>query len=103
MNMEPNSEPITVAAASISGTEVIEDLCARIADKLSRSGDLRPTDAYRTYSAKITIELQLVDIDQIEIAEQMVIGTPDPEQPSEHITVAIPEKRYYTPRNRTAT
>ena len=97
--MDTLTEPIS--AATISGVEVIDDVCARIADRLSRSGNLRLTDAYRTYSAKITIELQLADIDQVEIAEQIVIGTPHPEQRSEHITVDVPEKRYYTPRNRT--
>ena len=93
-------EPISVAS-SITGSDVIEDLCAHIADKLTRTGDLRPVDSYRCYAARVIIDLQLMDVNQVEIAEQMVIGTPRPDVRSEQITVDVPEKRYYTPRNRT--
>jgi hypothetical protein len=67
-DMDATTEPIIVAA-SISGAEVIDQLCSHIAEKLSCSGDLRHSDAYRTFSAKVTIELQLADIDQVEITE----------------------------------
>jgi hypothetical protein len=99
--MDTITEPIS--ATSISGAEIVDHLCSQIADKLSRSGDLRPTDAYRSYSARVTIDLQLADVDHVEIADEIVIGTPHPEQPSKQIVVAVPEKRYYTPRNRAHT
>jgi hypothetical protein len=47
-------EPVSVVA-TIGGADIIDDHCNRIADKLSHSGDLRSTDAYRTYSGKIDI------------------------------------------------
>ena len=40
----------------ISGSEIVYDLCDRIAEKLSKSCDLRQSDSYAGYSAKITVE-----------------------------------------------
>ena len=42
--LEPNME--LVAPQSITGVDVINDLCDRIAQKLSKSCDLRESDAY---------------------------------------------------------
>ena len=84
--LEKVMEPIVVPG-SISGADVIDDLCVRIAEKLSLSGDLRTTDAYRNYSATVRIDLQLVDIDPVSISAKVAVGTIDPRQPSRAITV----------------
>jgi hypothetical protein len=70
----------------ISGQDVIDDLCDRIAERLSKSCDLRVTDSYGAYTAKVTISLTLEDMGVVEVHEQMIIGSPDA-TPSEHIVI----------------
>jgi len=66
----------------ISGASVIDDLCSRIGDRLARNCDLRPTDSYDSYSAKVTIELSLVDVDTAKVTETITVGQmPQPPKP----------------------
>ena len=124
--MEAILEPIAIPG-QISGTGVIEDLCNRIREKLAKSCDLRAIDAYSSYAAKVGIELQLVDLGPVEVSAEIQVGTLNPSQPSERITLRksvaadeadsamlerpvdpagveeapeIREKRFYAPRNR---
>jgi hypothetical protein len=66
-------EPISVPGR-ISGHEVITDLLDRLAEKLAASCDLRPSDSYSSYSAKVSVELQLVDVDQTEVVTEVGVG-----------------------------
>jgi hypothetical protein len=65
----------------VTGLHVIDDLLARIEGALLRTGDLRSVDSYASYSAKVTIQLQLVDINQTEIKTEVNVGTIEREQP----------------------
>jgi hypothetical protein len=76
--LTPIMEPITIPGR-ISGTGVIDDLCNRIAEKLARSCDLRAIDAYSGYTAKVTIELQLLDVYPCEVTAVVPVGTIDPQ------------------------
>jgi hypothetical protein len=87
--LEAFTEAVPVPG-SISGIEVISDLCGRIAKKLSTSCDLRAVDSYVRYAATVEIKLQLIDVDATEVAAEVVVGTIDPRQSSEHITVTVP-------------
>lgn len=91
-------EPVAVPGR-ISGAAIIDDLCNRIAEKLSRGCDLRQTDSYSSYSARVTVELSLVDVDTTQVSQQITVGNrPEPartEMPFERITpqyVAPPQR-----------
>lgn len=58
--LTPIMKPISVPG-QISGTAIINDLLARIADRLVHSCDLRQIDAYADYSAEVAIKVQLRD------------------------------------------
>lgn len=73
----------------ISGSEVIADLCDRVAERLSKSCDLRQTDSYSSYSAMVTIQLELTDVDSTQVAADIVVGALDGQQPSERITLVV--------------
>jgi hypothetical protein len=68
----------------INGRAIIDDLCHRIAERLGRNCDLREQDSYSNYSARVVIDLSLVDVDRVSVVADMVIGTspaPTPAQP----------------------
>ncbi|MGA7312628.1 MAG: hypothetical protein WBX22_01535 [Silvibacterium sp.] len=71
----------------ISGEAVIHDLLDRIAAQLSGDCSLRSTDAYLGYSAKVSIELQLIDVDTTPVAATVNVGAIDPGQPSQKIVI----------------
>jgi hypothetical protein len=81
-------EPICIEGR-ITGAAVIDDLCGRIAERLARNGDLRTVDSYSSYSARVTIELSLQDVDVAKVSEQITVGqlppapqpAPTPSQP----------------------
>jgi hypothetical protein len=105
----------------LAGGKIIEDAANRLAEALSRSCHLTETCAYRSYSGKITAELQLDGFDRTKVTASAVVGNPDPARPSVRFEVAIPnatpsavrergdltapslermpaqEKRFYTP------
>jgi hypothetical protein len=85
----PIMEPISVPGR-ISGHEVIADLLDRVAERLSTSCDLRQSDSYAAYSAKVSVELQLRDVDTVSASQQITVGTLDAEQLSQRITVTVP-------------
>jgi hypothetical protein len=87
--MEAIMEPVAVPGR-ISGQEVINDLLDRLAEKLATSCDLRSSDSYAAYSARVQIELQLTDVDTVSASQQITVGTLDAEQRSQRITVNVP-------------
>jgi hypothetical protein len=84
--MEPSMEVIATPGA-ISGTGVIDDLLNRIAAQLERSCDLRASDCYTGYAARVRIDLQLHDVYAVEATAQVAVGSIDPTQPSQRITL----------------
>ena len=87
--LTPNMEVVSVPGA-ISGTAIIDDLCNRLAERLSRDCCLRGTDAYQGYSARVTVELQLIDVYPAEVAAQVAVGTVDAGQPAQQIMMNVP-------------
>jgi hypothetical protein len=87
--LTPNFEPVEVAG-SVSGSDVVLDICDRLAEKLLLSDSLRESDAYSSYSAQITVTLQLTDVYPTEIATAIQVNTVDPKQPSRAITLDVP-------------
>lgn len=76
-----------VIPGSISGADVIDDLCGRIAEGLSRDCSLRQIDRYTGYTATVEIKLQLEDVYPVEVAVDIMAGTLNPQLPSQHITL----------------
>src|SRR5262249_21165223 len=80
-------EPVQVQG-TITGTGIIDDLLFRLGEKLSRSCDLRATDAYKSYSAKVVVELQLQDVDRVEALNERAVGVIDRARLVERITLS---------------
>jgi hypothetical protein len=72
---------------AISGTVIIDDLLNRIGDRLARDCSLRSTDAYRAYSARVTVELQLHDVYEAEVTAEVQVGSIDGQQASQQIVI----------------
>jgi hypothetical protein len=87
--LTPINEVVSVPG-SISGSAIIDDLCVRLAEKLSRDCSLRPIDCYRGYSATIVVTLQLHDVYPVEVSAQIAVGTIDARQPSTQIATDVP-------------
>lgn len=81
---------IVDAALPISGGDVVQDLLDRLAEKLLSSDSLRGTDAYQSYSACVTVTLQLVDVYPVEVAAEVQVGTIDPQRPAKTMAFALP-------------
>jgi hypothetical protein len=81
---------VVEVAGSISGTEVVNDLLDRVAEKLMRFDCLRSTDSYQSYSARVTVELQLTDFDTSTVSTGIEVGTIDPAQPSTLAAISLP-------------
>ena len=77
----------------VSGDDIITDLLDRIAQRLILTNSLRAVDCYRSYSAKVVIDLQLDDIDSIPVSTQLQVGSVDPEMPSQRIVLDTPGGR----------
>jgi hypothetical protein len=84
-NMEMIDTP-----GSVSGAEIVTDLLDRLAEKLLAFDSLRESDAYGSYSARVTVELQLVDVYPVTVAAAIQVGTVDPQQPSRTIALDVP-------------
>jgi hypothetical protein len=79
------SEPISVPRR-ISGTAIIADLCRRISERLSRQDNLRGVDSFTSYSCRISLDLTLIDVDEVTMTQELVIGTsPVPPAPAEPV------------------
>jgi hypothetical protein len=85
MTLEPNMA-ISVPG-QISGGAVIDDLIRRIVDKLEKSGDLRAVDSYAGYAARVSISLQLVDLNKTEVNADINVGVIDPQQPVRQVAL----------------
>ena len=70
-------------AGQLSGTEIVDDLAACVVEALSKGSELRAADAYRSYSAKITIALQLNALDTVTVGETAIVGSFDASQPAD--------------------
>jgi hypothetical protein len=58
------NEPIEVLSGEeLSSSEIINDLLRQVDDALSKNANLQETNAYRSYTAEIEIEIQLNDVD----------------------------------------
>ena len=84
--LEPIMEPVHVPG-SISGVGVIDDLLNRIGERLSRSDCLRLVDSYKSYNARVVVELQLIDIDMTEVNTEVAVGGFHPTLPVKRIAL----------------
>ncbi len=83
--------PIEALDAGLTGVEIIEDVCSRLAAELANSCYLTKLCAYRGYSGKIVAELQLEDFDATGVTAAVTVGPPDPARPSRRYEVEIPD------------
>ena len=89
------SEPVNVAAR-MTGADIIDDVCSRLAERLAKNCNLRVSDSYASYSCKITVDLNLVDLETVVVDETLAIGQLPPPPPvatvpqQQSITVDIP-------------
>jgi hypothetical protein len=81
---EQRAEPITMAA-QISGLEIIDDLAARLVEGLSHECHLREADAYESYAAVLTVEIQLRGLDTEHVEKKIVVGDHDSAMPSHRV------------------
>jgi hypothetical protein len=79
------------SAQALSGSDIVEDIAQRVAVALAANCYLRGTDEYQRYSARIVIEVQLVDIDRTSVNEAFTIGQPDGALSGHKSEVDIPE------------
>jgi hypothetical protein len=93
-------EPIEPPETELTGEEIIEDAASRLVEALRRSCYLTATCAYRSYSGRITAELQLSDFDTTTVTATAVIVNPDPARPNEHFAVEIPTASHAIVRER---
>jgi len=120
------AEPISMVE-QISGPEIIGDLLSNIESALAGRCYLLPSDAYAGYAAKISIAIQLQDIDSRRVERSIIVGEPEAGRLSLPVEMEIPttfahqvrersgqeppslerdvagyatatQKRYYTPR-----
>jgi hypothetical protein len=77
-------------AAPLGGEDVATDICTLVWEYLRGQQNLLASDAYQSYSAKVTVELQLQDIDRVDLSKTIVIGALDPAKPTHTVEIAIP-------------
>jgi len=75
---------------TISGPDVASDLCSRLYDVLTSRSELRTVDAFISYSASVAVRLQLFDVDQVEVQQDVVIRTLDPDKVTKKVDVTVP-------------
>jgi hypothetical protein len=75
---------------ALSGTDIIEDVAQRVAAALGQNCFLRSSDEYQGYSARVVLEVQLVDVDITRVDETFVVGAHDQARPSQRFEVEIP-------------
>ncbi len=84
--LEPMMGPVAVPGR-ITGQQVINDLCDRIGERLAHDCSLRAIDAYSGYAARVTIELQLQDVYEVEVRATVQVGEINSQLPSLHIAL----------------
>jgi len=72
-----------------SGDQIVDDVCLRIADRLSKDCNLRSSDSYRSYSARVRVDLWLQDVDTTEVNAHLTIGPAESAPPTRTITVGV--------------
>jgi hypothetical protein len=76
----------TEFVAGLSGLEIINDVLGQVRKALESSCDLRESDNYgRGYSAKVTLSLQLFDMDVAKIESETIL------QPTKELLAKTPE------------
>jgi hypothetical protein len=75
---------------ALSGTDIIEDVARQVAAALGQNCFLRSSDEYQGYSARVVLEVQLVDVDITRVDETFVVGAHDQARPSQRFEVEIP-------------
>ncbi len=99
--MEQREEPILVE--QISGTEIIDDLAARLVEGLAGNCYLTANDAYASYSAKMVVEIQLIDVNTPTVSKTLVVGELDPSTPTHQVTIDVPPTTANEVRERSGT
>jgi hypothetical protein len=74
---------------TVSGEQIVDDVCLQIADRLSRDCNLRGSDSYASYSARIRVDLWLQDVDTTEVNADVVIGQAEAAPPSRTIAMGV--------------
>jgi hypothetical protein len=64
-------------------------LCCLIADRLARDCNLRMSDSYPSYSARIRVDLWLEDVDTTEVNADLSIGPVESAPPTRSITMGV--------------
>jgi hypothetical protein len=85
---------------SLTGEDIVQDVAQRVAAALAGNCFLRGLDSYSSYSARVTIELQLRDLDVTQVEKTLVIGKHDPGRPSQPVKVKVPEATVEAVRER---
>ncbi len=83
-------EPILAQETALTGHEIIDDVCARLAGELEKNCYLTSACAYNSYAGKVTAELQLMDFDATPLKASVTIGKPNPARPSRRFELDLP-------------
>jgi hypothetical protein len=86
MSLEPIMEAVSVPG-TISGSEIVDDVCSRIADRLSRDCNLRASDCYGGYAFTASVEIQLLDVYPVTVSAQVAVGALNRQLPSQHVAL----------------
>lgn len=82
-------EPLTAPETALTGREIVDDVCARLAQELEKSCYLTAACAYRAYAGKITVELQLEDFDTTQLKASVTVNKPNPARPSRRFEIDL--------------
>jgi hypothetical protein len=74
----------------LSGVEILEDIAQCLVEGLRNNCDLRASDAFASYAAKITVELYLHDTDTQKLDKSIIVGEPASLPPTHTATVEMP-------------
>ncbi|HUN85753.1 MAG TPA: hypothetical protein VMU48_15335 [Terracidiphilus sp.] len=77
-------------AETVTGADVIQDLCERVAQSLSSDCRLRSTDSYQGYGARVVAEIWLSDVDPQTVQQTISVGDCGPGTPSSQVVVDVP-------------
>ena len=70
---------------ALNGSEIVEDLCGLIADRLRTDCNLREIDGYAGgYKAKVTIHLEAFGLDQAIVDQEIVVDETGPGQDADN-------------------
>jgi len=86
--LEPIMEPVSVPRM-MSGTAIIDDVCLRLANQLARDCNLRGSDCYRSYSARVRVDLWVNDIDTTEISADVQVGPVESAPSTQTVSMGI--------------